>query len=812
VSEVAAAVPETQKPAFSFLTQSVKQLLEASKTLGWSLNEAELSAVQDHFKKQRREPSLAEIETIAQTWSEHCKHKTFTGPIRFSEGKKTRLIKSLFEETIAKATKETAKPWCLSVFKDNAGVVSFGKKGQWALAYKAETHNHPCAVEPYGGAETGVGGVIRDILGVGLGAKPVLNTDIFCFASPNYEGALPENTLHPKRTLRSVVAGVRDYGNRMGIPTAAGGLHFDDDYRLNPLVFVGTVGVLPAWAVKKEVKAGDLIVAVGGRTGRDGLHGATFSSANLEDDAPASAVQIGHALNEKKVLDALLAARDKKLYRAVTDCGAGGFSSAVGEMAEGSNGATVRLEAAPLKVSGLSAWEIWLSESQERMVLSVPPKNLKALQEVFSAESCELAVLGEFTNTGRLVVSHNGQSVVDLDLKFLHKGLPRVERAATWTEPKQVINKAAATVKQKPADILKFCLAHLNVCSREWIIRQYDHEVQGGTVIKPLQGVRHDGPGDACVIWPQAATGDTDDFNGFAVAHGLNPQYGKTDPYRMALAAADEALRNLLCVGADITKAAFLDNFCWGSPDVPQQLGALVRAAQGCYDAAKGFGVPFISGKDSFYNQSKDVSGKDLAIPGTLLISALAPVNDVRRALTMDIKGPGNALYLVGWTSEELGGSLFNEATGLTGGIVPEVEVRSAADSFRAVAGAIAKNLVLSAHDLSEGGLAVAAAEMTFSGEFGATLDLDVMAKSGPIYSNEVLLFSESPSRVLLEVKPENEAAFMKAMKGVTVKKIGTTMANPILKVIGLDGLVCLEEPLSALKAAWQNTLPGMLK
>jgi phosphoribosylformylglycinamidine synthase II len=811
-SSAAAVVPAIIEESFSFLTKSAKDLSALSKQQGWSLNEAELAAVQAHFKTLKREPSRAEIETIAQTWSEHCKHKTFTGPIRYTEGKKTRLIKSLFEETIAKATKETSKPWCLSVFKDNAGVVAFDKKGKWALAYKAETHNHPCAVEPYGGAETGVGGVVRDILGVGLGAKPVLNTDVFCFAPPNHAGPLPENTLHPKRTLRSVVSGVRDYGNRMGIPTAAGGIHFDADYRLNPLVFVGTVGVLPAWAVKKEVKAGDLIVAVGGRTGRDGLHGATFSSANLEDDAPASAVQIGHALNEKKVLDALLRARDAKLYRGVTDCGAGGFSSAIGEMSESCGGADVRLEKAPLKVSDISPWEIWVSESQERMVLAVPPKNLKALQEIFNAEGCELAVLGEFTGTSRLVVSHNGQQVVNLDLKFLHKGLPRVEKTATWTETKASINKAAQSVTKKPAEILKFCLAHLNVCSREWVIRQYDHEVQAGTVIKPLQGVRHDGPGDACVIWPHAATGDVNDYTSFAVAHGLNPAYGKTDPYRMALAAADEALRNLLCVGADITRAAFLDNFCWGSPEDPKQLGALVRAAQGCYDAAKGFGVPFISGKDSFYNQSKDVNGKDLAIPGTLLISALAPVADARRAVTMDIKGPGNSLYLVGKTGEELGGSLFNEACGLTGGIVPNVELRSAASSFRAVANAIAKGLVLSAHDLSEGGLAVAAAEMTFSGEFGATIDLDTMAKSGPIYSNEVLLFSESQSRVLLEVKPESEAAFLKAVKGAVIKKVGTTMANPILKVIGLDGLVCLEEHLVQLKAAWQNTLPGMLK
>ena len=414
--------------------------------------------------------------------------------------------------------------------------------------------------------------------------------------------------------------------------------------------------------MRKEVKPGDPTF-VGGRTGKDGL-GAP-SPRNLEDDAPASAVQIGHALNEKKLLDALLAARDQKLYRSVTDCGAGGFSSAIGEMAAGC-GAKVRLENAKLKAQDLDAWEIWLSESQERMILAVPPKNLKALAEIFDIEGCELSVLGEFTNTRRLQVSRDGQTFVDLDLNFLHEGLPRVERAAVWDPPKAAGSPRTPASKKKSSEILNEALAHLNVCSREWIIRQYDTEVQAGTVIKPLQGVRHDGPGDACVMWPHAATGDVNDFSGFAVAHGLNPAFGKLDPYRMALACVDEALRNLLCVGADISRTALLDNFCWGSPDNPVQLAALVRAATGCYDAAKGFGAPFISGKDSFYNQSKDVNGRDLSVPGTLLISALAPLYDVRRALTMDIKGPGNALYLVGSTSEELGGSLFNELNGFT--------------------------------------------------------------------------------------------------------------------------------------------------
>jgi phosphoribosylformylglycinamidine synthase len=797
--------------ALNVLGKSPKELRALGDARHLSLNDAEWAAIQAHFKAMKREPSLAEIETVAQTWSEHCKHKTFTSPIRLTEGKKTRTIKNLFEETIVAATAAVKKPWCLSVFEDNAGIVAFGKK--WALAFKAETHNHPSALEPYGGAETGVGGVIRDVLGCGLGAKPVLNTDVFCFGTPGYAGALPEGAHHPSRTLRGVVAGVRDYGNRMGIPTAAGGIWFDDDYRLNPLVFVGTVGLIPQWAVAKEVKPGDLVVAVGGRTGRDGLHGATFSSANLGADAPSSAVQIGHAINEKRVLDALLRARDKKLYRSVTDCGAGGFSSAIGELGA-KCGANVRLEAAPLKVSDLAGWEIWLSESQERMVLAVPPKNLKALEAVFAAEGCELAVIGEFTGTGRLVVTHRGESVVDLDMKFLHHGLPRVEREATWSAPASP--KASGGVEKKAPLVLREMIAHLNVCSREWVIRQYDHEVQGGTVIKPLQGVRHDGPGDACVIWPHAATGDMTDFTGFSVAHGLNPDYGRLDPYWMALACVDEALRNLTCVGADPSRAALLDNFCWASPEDPRQLGALVRAAEGCRDAGKGYSAPFISGKDSLYNQSKDEKGKELPIPGTLLISALAPVPDARKSITMDFKGPGNPLYLIGRTNDELGGSLYHRILGRTGGEVPKANPACALHGFKSLHAAIQKGLVLSAHDLSEGGLAVCAAEMGFSGEFGARVDLDEMARDPRIYSNETLLFSESPSRILVEVKPESESAFLrhfgKGAKAAPVRRVGQTTANPILKVVGLDGSTVLEEPLRELKEAWQRTLPAVLK
>jgi len=758
------------------------------------LDEAQLAAIQAHFRTLKREPTLAELETLARTWRPR---QTCTGPIRYSCGRKSRVIKNLLEETIAQATKRLNRPWCLSAGKDQAGIVAFGAK--WALACQVKARNRPCAIEPRGGAGTLMGGVIREVMAAGLGAKPVLNMDVFCCAPPDYAGPLPEGALHPRRILNGAVSGVRDYGNRMGIPTAAGALWFDEAYRLNPLAFCGTVGLLPAWAAAKEVRPGDLIVAAGGRTGRDG------EGATVPEGVQPCAVQTGHAINEKKLLDALLAARARKLYRAVTDCGAGGFACAVGELAAGC-GARVRLEAAKLRDPDMAPWETWLSESQERMIFAVPPRNLKAFAEVFAAEDCETAVLGEFIAAGRIEVTFRGTPVIDLDTRFLRGGPPRTEKRAVWDPPKPHALKAAQG-KKSLSQILSECLAHLNVCSREWIVRQYDHEVQGGTVIKPLHGIRHDGPGDACVIWPHAATGNPADFQGFAVGHGLNPSYGRLDPWRMALACADEALRNLLCVGADVSRASFLANFCWGSPDDPAQLGALVRAAEGCRDAALGFGVPFICAEESLCNQSPDVP----AVPGTLLLSALAPVADVRKALTMDVKGPGNALYLVGWTAEELGGSLLHQICGRAGGTAPAADPRAALAWFKAAQSALAKGLVLSAHDLSEGGLGVCAAEMCFTGESGAALDLDEIPRRAPIYSDEILLFSESPSRILLEIAPDREAAFLKALRGAPAKRVGTTMANPVLKVTGLDGRIVLEASLCDLKSAWQNALPRRL-
>lgn len=797
---------------------AAKDLSQANARHGWSLHASELAAMAAYFQRRRREPTRAEAETVAQTWSEHCKHKTFTSPIRFRGPGGARVYKNLLAETVMAATKRLNKPWCLSVFEDNAGVVEFNRK--WALAYKVETHNHPCALEPYGGAQTGVGGVIRDVLGVGLGAKPVLNTDVFCLAAPDHSQPIPQDVLHPRRVLNGVVAGVRDYGNRMGIPTAAGAVWFDEGYLYNPLVFVGTVGLMPAGAVRKKIMPGDAVVAVGGRTGRDGIHGATFSSASLSRESDSSAVQIGHAIAQKRLVDGLLRARDRGLYRGLTDCGAGGFSSAVGEMAAlcgKRGGAKIDASKALLKTTDLEPWEIWLSESQERMVLAVPPKNLKALCALMAEEGVEACVLGEFTDTGRLEVFHAGEPLVDLDLDFLHEGLPRRERAAVWEAPKAESGthgrsggKPARCEVSACGETLHWMLSHPNVCSREWIIRQYDHEVQAGTVIKPLQGLKHDGPGDACVIWPCAVTGNAADFRGFAVAHGLNPELGKLDPYRMALACVDEAIGNLACVGADVTRAALLDNFCWGSPEDPALLGALVRAAEGCRDAALGFQAPFISGKDSFNNEYRDAKGRRHPIPGALLISALAPVPDIRRAMTLDFKAPGDPVYLIGRTGTETGGSLWALRQGF-GGTAPAVDAKAAREAYARISQAARKGLLLSAHNLSEGGLAVAAAEMAFSGEVGVQLDLEAIPQGREALEEPALLFTESPSRLLVETTPALEREFLKLMKGTALCRVGTTLANPVLRVMGLDGRIVLEEGLHLLKQSWQKTLPRML-
>jgi phosphoribosylformylglycinamidine synthase subunit PurSL len=772
-----------------------------------ALNLDEMRAVHAHFREQGRDPTDVELETIAQTWSEHCSHKTLKGPIDYTETidgqTRTRRINNLLKETIFGATQELRKrfgadDWCVSVFADNAGVVKFDD--QFHACFKVETHNHPSAIEPYGGANTGIGGVIRDPLGTGLGAKPVCNTDVFCFAPPDYPpDELPPGVLHPRRVMIGVVTGVKDYGNRMGIPTVNGAVIFDDRYLANPLVFCGTVGLIPVGRTEKAARPGDLIVAVGGRTGRDGIHGATFSSLELTHESESvsgGAVQLGNAITQKKVLDVVLQARDRGLYSAITDCGAGGFSSAVGEMGA-DLGAHVELEKAPLKYEGLSYTEIWISESQERMVLAVPPKKWPELEKLCRSEGVEAAVIGTFEETGRLRLSYGGEPVGDLSMEFLHDGRPDVPKKATYAGPPSV--GQVGNLSYGAADALKKILSSYTVASKEWVVRQYDHEVQGGSVIKPLTGANNDGPSDAAVLMPVLGS-----WKGLAIANGINPRYGDLDPYWMAAAAIDEAVRNAVAVGADPKRIAILDNFCWGNVNDPAVLGSLVRAAEACRDVALAFGTPFISGKDSLNNEYRTADQR-ISIPGTLLISAMGHVPDVRRCVTMDLKEPGNELYVVGVTEDELGGSHYHLVTGQTGGAVPQVDLELAPKVFQAVHAAIAKGLVRACHDPSEGGLAVALAEMAFAGAVGADV-IDLKAV-GDGLSDTARLFSESPTRFVLEVRPANAAALKEVLTGLPLVKIGTTVKEPRLRIAGENGEWLIWSKLDELKEAWQKPL-----
>jgi phosphoribosylformylglycinamidine synthase len=779
-----------------------------SKDGQFSLSRAEMRAIQRHFREQGRDPTDVELETLAQTWSEHCSHKTLKGTVEFN-GKR---YENLLKETIFGATQEIrrrlgSEDWCVSVFEDNAGVVKFDDR--YHICFKVETHNHPSAIEPYGGANTGLGGVIRDPLGTGLGAKPVCNSDVFCFAPPDTAPeSLPPGVLHPLKVMKGVVAGVRDYGNRMGIPTVNGTVCFDERYLANPLVYCGTVGIIPVDRAHKAAEAGDLIVAVGGRTGRDGIHGATFSSAELtaeSESVSGGAVQIGNAIAEKKMLDVILQARDAGLYRAITDCGAGGFSSAVGEMGE-KLGAFVELERAPLKYAGLSYTEIWISESQERMILAVPPGKWVAFRELCAGEDVEASVIGHFESTGRLRLVYQGEQVADLSMEFLHNGRPPVVRQATWS--KSAVSRPSPPTPlphgargENPAedftDTLCRILSSPNVCSKEWIIRQYDHEVQGGSVVKPLVGANNDGPGDAAVVMPVLGS-----QIGVAIGCGINPHYGDLDPYAMAAAAIDEAVRNVVAVGADPARIALLDNFCWGNTDRPEVLGSLVRAAEACRDVALTYLMPFISGKDSLKNEYHS-HGRSITIPPTLLISAIGRVPDVRRCVTMDLKEPGNRLYIVGRTRDELGGSHYNLIHGVPGGDVPVVDQSLAPQIFRAVHKAISTGLVRACHDLSEGGFAVAAAEMAFAGGIGADLTLPL----NECRSNAAQLFAESTTRFLVEVREDKAPEFERLLDGLPITRVGRTVAEPILRIAGSNAEWVIQAALTRLKEAWQK--PG---
>ncbi len=753
--------PAVEKKYIPLAHCTEDELLTISKNGLLSLNAEEMKSIQNYYSQKGRDPSDIELETIAQTWSEHCVHKTFRGDIEYNG----TLIHDLLASTIAKTTKVLKKRLCISVFKDNAGIIKFNSR--YGISFKVETHNHPSALEPYGGAGTGIGGVIRDTMGTGLGAKPIANTDIFCFGNLSYPiEKLPATVLHPKRIFKGVVAGVRDYGNRMGIPTINGTILFDNAYLYNPVVYCGSLGIIPIDLAFKEPKPLDAIIVCGGKTGKDGIHGVTFASQQLDESSEVSssgAVQIGNPITEKKLLDALLEARERKLYNAITDCGGGGLSSAVGEMGE-DLGAAVHLEKVPLKYKGLRYDEVWISESQERMIISVPRRHVKAIGAIFKKHDVDFAVIGDFEPTGKLRLYYHKQKVGELDMEFLHKGYPRTTKKATWRR-RRFTEPSLPSPLHLASTMLKL-LSHPNIASKEVVVRQYDHEVQAMSALKPLIGASQDGPSDGAILRPFAES-----KRGIVLSNGINPYYAKIDPYWMAASVIEESLRNAVACGANPEKAAILDNFSWGNVNNPHILGQLVRASIGCRDTAIALGVPFISGKDSL-NNTFSLRGKKRSILPTLLISCVSICDDVTKSVSSDMKQGGNPLYIIGITKRELGGSHYYKLFNRIGNSVPQLDFRQSPKILKAVHQAISRRYIAALHDCSEGGIGVALAEMAIGGRCGIAVDIALIPTDTRLRPDE-LLFSESNSRFMAEIPRGKQTAFEKTMKGIPHARIG---------------------------------------
>ena len=799
LGEIEPAFPEPaessgQVEMFSIREMDAEQLKTLSAQRRAALDSPEMEAIQVYFRKVGRDCSDVELECIAQTWSEHCVHKTFKALISVQgspdepNSPYPETINNLLNTYLRSATDQINAPWVISAFSDNAGIIDFDD--EYEISFKVETHNHPSAIEPFGGANTGVGGVIRDVIGVS--AKPIANTDVLCFGPQDLPlNQLPEGVLHPRRIQSGVVAGVQDYGNKMGIPTVNGAIWYDAGFTANPLVFCGCVGLAPKGRHVRSPLPGDRVIVLGGRTGRDGLRGATFSSQTMDaqtGEVAGASVQIGDPITEKITLEVILRARDEGLYHAITDCGAGGLSSAVGEMSS-EIGAEIDLSQVHLKYPGLAPWEIWLSEAQERMVIAVPPKNLPRLQAICDLFEVELTDIGVFTGTSRLVVRYQDQIVLDLHNEFLHHGLPQRRLTA-------VLPSAPAVSQTSSPDIifsqvLIDLLSHPNIASKAATIRIYDHEVQGGTRVKPLTGRENDGPADACVLKPIGTKGS----KGIVLANGLNPEYGKLDSYRMATGAVDEAVRNAVAVGADPDKIAVLDNFCWGNPLRPEVMGSLLEAARGCLDAALAHRTPFISGKDSLNNEYLGQNGQRESIPPTLLISAVGIIADIGRAVTLDLKNPGSAIYLVGDFQPTLGGSHYALVTNRPSNQPVPAPSASSPQVYRALHKAIQSGWVTGAHDLSEGGLSVSAAEMAIAGRLGLQIDLP---GDDPLLTS----FGETNGCLLVEVPEAFGTQFSRLFGDLPCRKIGAVRSDPVLSLRHL-GQEMISLPVQVLVDTW---------
>lgn len=812
--------------ALSGLDDEKLEGLSRERVLALSLSE--LKCVQAYYLRAEtrrdrlqkglpEEPTDAELEILAQTWSEHCKHKIFNARIRYEDLERNRVevVDSLFNSCIQNPTRRLRArlgrdDFCLSVFKDNAGVIRFDQ--DHSVCIKVETHNSPSALDPYGGALTGIVGVNRDPMGTGLGANLICNTDVFCFASPFHQDVLPPRLLHPHRVFEGVRRGVEHGGNQSGIPTVNGGLVFDQRYLGKPLVFCGTIGLMPARiqgrkSHEKLVEPGDLVVMVGGRVGKDGIHGATFSSEALHAGSPATAVQIGDPITQRKMYDFLMRARDQGLYNAITDNGAGGLSSSVGEMAEDIGGCELDLSRVPLKYDGLVPWEILLSEAQERMTVAVPENKIQAFQRLAREMDVEATSLGCFTTSGFFRVTYKEQRVTELEMRFMHHGLPQMELEAVWERPGTETFLLSDDHRRDRRGMLRRMLGRLNICSRESVIRQYDHEVQGGSVVKPLVGALHDGPGDAAVLRPVLGRN-----RGLVISNGICPKYSDQDTYWMMANAVDEAIRNNVAVGGDIRHMAGVDNFCWcdpvfseKTPDGRYKLAQLVRANKGLADFCLGFGVPCISGKDSMKNDYA-MGDIKISIPPTVLFSVISVISDVSRCVTSDLKNPEDWIYLLGLTREELGQSEFAAELGMRGGEIPEVDLLSSRERYLGLHQAITSGLITACHDLSDGGLGVALAEMCIGGDLGGEIDLRAVPVDREDLGVEEVLYSESAGRLLVTVSPDKAQEFEELFAGQTLSCLGRVRQDKELLILKA-GQNLFSDTVGDLRLAWQKTL-----
>jgi len=776
------------------LNMSDEDLKNLSKKRMLALNVEEMKTIKDYFnlkknKSERQKINIsenitdAELELLAQTWSEHCKHKIFASNIKYEDKEKNKKekINSIFNTYIVGSANEVRKEsnHLVSLFHDNAGVITFNENKH--VCYKVETHNSPSALDPYGGAMTGIVGVNRDILGTGRGAVPHINVWGYCFGNPRYEGDIPDKLMHPFRIREGVHKGVIEGGNQSGIPYGRGWELFDDRYMGKPLVFCGTVGVLPREidgidSSKKWIHENDKIVMVGGRVGKDGIHGATFSSQELNEDSPVQAVQIGDPITQKKMSDFLIEARDKNLINFVQDNGAGGLASSVGEMAEETNGAYMDLEKVPLKYHGLKPWEILISEAQERMTFAIAPEKIGQFLNLAEKREVEASVIGHFTKSGYFHVVYGDKNVCYLDVEFLHDGLPPMELEAEWVKPSETEVKIDSDNLKK--DILNM-ISGLNLSSKESKMRQYDHEVKGLTVIKPFIGKESDVINDISLF-----AVEYNSYEGLILSEGINPYYSDIDTYHMTGSIIDEAYRKLIVAGADPHHLAGLDNFCWPDPiydseknkDGKYKLAQLVRSAKAIYDYTSFYKIPCISGKDSMKNDAV-LNGEKISIPPTLLFSGIGKIKDYRDVITMDFSEKSELIYLLGKTKNELGQSQFYIQKSIKKGRVPRVEQNFAKKIYKKYRNAYQKNLVESAHSPHKGGIAFSLLLQFMASHRGFDIDLSKIPTEGTL-SNTKKLFSESNSRIIVTINRKNREEFEKIMEGIPFSIIGTIKNN----------------------------------